>query len=162
MMAATKGEYKGNGQTDAERNQQHEQSNIGLYIFAFIVILLLLRGFFPAFLGGPYIYHRRRFWQRVRRRLGRRWWLWRRRERRRQRIQRRRRRLRRRRSGRQLVKTRHFLNELEHARVHEAIRKAETGTSGDIVVCITHKAVPDALAAAQDGLHTAPSAKGGR
>jgi uncharacterized membrane protein len=47
------------------------------------------------------------------------------------------------------VKTRHFLDELEHARVHDAIRQAETGTSGDIVVCITHKAVPDALAAAQ-------------
>ena len=47
------------------------------------------------------------------------------------------------------MKTRHFLNELEHARVHEAIRQAETGTSADIVVCITHKAVPDALAEAQ-------------
>jgi uncharacterized membrane protein len=47
------------------------------------------------------------------------------------------------------VKTHHFLNQLEHARVHEAIRKAETGTSGDIVVVITHKPVPDALATAQ-------------
>jgi uncharacterized protein len=56
MIAATKGEYKGNGQTVADQNQQHEQNNIGLYIFAFIVLLLILRGFFPAFLGGPYIY----------------------------------------------------------------------------------------------------------
>lgn len=47
------------------------------------------------------------------------------------------------------MKTRHFLNQLEHARVQEAICKAESGTSGDIVVFITHKAVPDALAAAQ-------------
>jgi uncharacterized protein len=56
MMAATKGEYKGNGQTDAERDQHHEQNNIGFYIFAFILILLVLRGFFPVFLGAPYIY----------------------------------------------------------------------------------------------------------
>jgi uncharacterized membrane protein len=47
------------------------------------------------------------------------------------------------------VKTRHFLSELEHARIHKAIHKAETGTSGDIVVFITHKDVPDALATAQ-------------
>jgi uncharacterized membrane protein len=46
------------------------------------------------------------------------------------------------------VKTRHFLNKLEHERIEAAIRQAETGTSGDIVVFITHKAAPDALAAA--------------
>jgi uncharacterized membrane protein len=48
------------------------------------------------------------------------------------------------------VKTRHFLNKLEHARIHDAIHKAEMGTSGDIVVFITHQAAPDALAAAQE------------
>jgi uncharacterized membrane protein len=48
------------------------------------------------------------------------------------------------------MKARHFLSELEHARIHGAVRDAETGTSGDIVVFITHKAVPEALAAAQE------------
>jgi len=47
------------------------------------------------------------------------------------------------------VKTRHFLDKLEHELINDAIRKAEAGTSGDIVVYITHKAAPDALAAAQ-------------
>ncbi len=48
------------------------------------------------------------------------------------------------------MKTKHFLSNIEHALVHDAIRKAEAGTSGDIVVYITHKAAPDALAAAQE------------
>ena len=48
------------------------------------------------------------------------------------------------------MKTRHFLNKLEHERIHETIRAAETGTSGDIVVYITHKPAPEALAAAQE------------
>jgi uncharacterized membrane protein len=48
------------------------------------------------------------------------------------------------------VKPRHFLSKLENERIHEAIRKAETGTSGDIVVFISHKEAPDALAAAQE------------
>ncbi len=46
--------------------------------------------------------------------------------------------------------TRHFLNYLEHERIHAAIKRAEKGTSGDIVVFITHKKAPDALAAAQE------------
>jgi uncharacterized membrane protein len=48
------------------------------------------------------------------------------------------------------VKTKHFLSKLEHTLVHDAIRKAEAGTSGDIVVYITQKEAPDALAAAQE------------
>ena len=47
------------------------------------------------------------------------------------------------------MKTKHFLNQLEHARIHRAITEAERGTSGDIVVYITHKPAPDALAAGQ-------------
>lgn len=47
------------------------------------------------------------------------------------------------------MKTRHFLSNLEHARIHGAIRQAEIGTSGDIVIFIARKEVPDALAAAQ-------------
>jgi len=47
------------------------------------------------------------------------------------------------------MKTKHFLNALEHSRVHAAIQAAEQGTSGDIVVFITHKRVTDPLAAAQ-------------
>jgi uncharacterized membrane protein len=48
------------------------------------------------------------------------------------------------------MKVKHFLNALEHAKVHAAIRSAEDGTSGDIVVYITRHEVPEALAAAQD------------
>ncbi|HEX4138832.1 MAG TPA: DUF5130 family protein [Candidatus Methylacidiphilales bacterium] len=46
------------------------------------------------------------------------------------------------------MKVKHFLNALEHARVHAAIKAAEQGTSGDVVVFITHKNVSDPLAAA--------------
>ena len=48
------------------------------------------------------------------------------------------------------MKTRHFLNRLEHDRIQRAITAAEEGTSGDIVVFITHKPAPDALATAQE------------
>jgi uncharacterized membrane protein len=48
------------------------------------------------------------------------------------------------------MKVKHFLNALEHAQVHRAIRSAEEDTSGDIVIYITHRNIPDALAAAQD------------
>jgi uncharacterized membrane protein len=47
------------------------------------------------------------------------------------------------------MKVKHFLSALEHARVHAAIKAAEQGTSGDIVVVITHRSVNDPLAAAQ-------------
>jgi len=58
------------------------------------------------------------------------------------------------------MKTEHFLKAVEHARVHAAIKAAETGTSGDIVVFITHQRVADPLAAAHEefrklGLETA-------
>lgn len=46
------------------------------------------------------------------------------------------------------MKVKHFLSALEHARVHGAIKAAEHGTSGDIVVFITHRRVSDPLAAA--------------
>jgi uncharacterized membrane protein len=46
------------------------------------------------------------------------------------------------------MNVKHFLNALEHARVHAAIKAAEAGTSGEIVVYITHKRVEDPLAAA--------------
>jgi uncharacterized membrane protein len=48
------------------------------------------------------------------------------------------------------MKMKHFLSAVEHKRLHAAIQKAEEGTSGDIVVFLTHKRVPDALAAAHD------------
>ena len=47
------------------------------------------------------------------------------------------------------MKVKHFLNALEHERVHAAIKAAEEHTSGDIVVYITHKRIDDPLAAAQ-------------
>ena len=46
------------------------------------------------------------------------------------------------------MKVTHFLNRLEHDRVHQAIRSAEQGTSGDIVLYISHRPVEDPLAAA--------------
>ena len=46
------------------------------------------------------------------------------------------------------MKVKHFLSEIEHARLHAAIKAAEEGTSGDIVVVISHKRVEDPLAAA--------------
>ena len=46
------------------------------------------------------------------------------------------------------MKIKHFLSALEHSRVHQAIQSAEEGTSGDIVLYITHRAVSDPLAAA--------------
>ena len=60
MIAATKGEYKGSGQTDQERNQQnaaHTQRDIsGWIFFGFILLMILSRAFFPAFLGAPFIF----------------------------------------------------------------------------------------------------------
>ena len=46
------------------------------------------------------------------------------------------------------MKVRHFLSALEHKRIHEAIKSAEDGTSGDIVLYITHRHVRDSLEAA--------------
>lgn len=46
------------------------------------------------------------------------------------------------------MKVRHFLSNVEHARVHEAIKAAELDTSGDIVLFISHRRVGDPLAAA--------------
>ncbi len=48
------------------------------------------------------------------------------------------------------MKTKHFFNQLEHDRIIAAIQAAERGTSGDIVLFITHHAVKDALPAAHD------------
>jgi uncharacterized membrane protein len=58
------------------------------------------------------------------------------------------------------MKPKHFLKALEHDRVHAAIQAAEQGTSGDIVVFITHKRISDPLATANHefrklGLETA-------
>jgi len=44
------------------------------------------------------------------------------------------------------MKVRHFLSALEHDRIHQTIRSAEEGTSGDIVVYIGKRPHPDALA----------------
>jgi uncharacterized membrane protein len=46
------------------------------------------------------------------------------------------------------MKAKHFFNQLEHTRITAAIQAAELGTSGYIVLFITHHAVIDALAAA--------------
>jgi uncharacterized membrane protein len=48
------------------------------------------------------------------------------------------------------VKTTHFLSTLEHEHIKRAIERAEQHTSADIVVYITHKEAPDALAAAKE------------
>ncbi len=46
------------------------------------------------------------------------------------------------------MKVKHFLNAVEHDRVHRAIKSAEEGTSGDIVLYITHRRIEDPLDAA--------------
>jgi uncharacterized membrane protein len=46
------------------------------------------------------------------------------------------------------MKVRHFLSKLEHDRVHRAIRVAEAGTSGDIVLYISRGQTEDPLTAA--------------
>ena len=46
------------------------------------------------------------------------------------------------------MKAKHFFNKLEHERITSAIKSAEAGTSGDIVLFITHRTINDALAAA--------------
>jgi uncharacterized protein len=60
IIAATKGEYKGNGQTGLEHSQQQaaatQRDISGWIFFAFIVLIILSRVFFPAFLASPYIY----------------------------------------------------------------------------------------------------------
>ena len=48
------------------------------------------------------------------------------------------------------MKVKHFLSALEHDRVHRAIRSAEEGTSGDIVLFISRRKVEDPLAAAKE------------
>src|SRR5258708_5098535 len=47
------------------------------------------------------------------------------------------------------MKVRHFLSALEHDRVHQAIRSAEEGTSGDIVLFISRQHIEDPLTAAK-------------
>jgi len=59
------------------------------------------------------------------------------------------------------MKPQHFLKQVEHARIHHAIKWAEKGTSADIVLLITNKAVEDPVAAAGEAfkrmrLETAP------
>ena len=46
------------------------------------------------------------------------------------------------------MKTRHFLNTVEHDRIHRAIQAAERETTGRIILFISHKNVGDALAEA--------------
>jgi uncharacterized membrane protein len=48
------------------------------------------------------------------------------------------------------MRLRHFLKRIDHEQLHEAIAHAEKGTTGDIVVYISSKPVPDALAAANE------------
>lgn len=46
------------------------------------------------------------------------------------------------------MKIKSFLSALEHQRLQQAIQSAEQGTSGDIVLFISHRRVADPLAAA--------------
>ncbi len=46
------------------------------------------------------------------------------------------------------MKTKHFLAQVDHDRLHRAIQSAERGTSARMVVYITHRAVKDPLAKA--------------
>jgi uncharacterized membrane protein len=58
------------------------------------------------------------------------------------------------------MKIEHFLSNVDHASIHQAIKSAEQGTSGDIVLFISHRKVEDPLSAANNefkrlGLETA-------
>ena len=46
------------------------------------------------------------------------------------------------------MKTKHFLKNVEHKRVLQAIRAAEEGNTGDIVLLVTHEKVQDPVTAA--------------
>lgn len=48
------------------------------------------------------------------------------------------------------MKTKHFLQTLDHTRITAAIAEAERTTSGQIRVWISHREVPDALPAARE------------
>jgi uncharacterized protein len=60
IMAATKGEYKGTGQTNLEHRQQQtidtQHDITGWIFFTFILLMILSRVFFPSFLAAPYIF----------------------------------------------------------------------------------------------------------
>jgi uncharacterized membrane protein len=63
------------------------------------------------------------------------------------------------------MKLKHFLDSLEHDRVHQTIQAAEKGTSARIVVYISHKNAADPMLAAQAvfkklGLETAEKKTG--
>jgi uncharacterized membrane protein len=51
-------------------------------------------------------------------------------------------------NGVSTMRLKHFLNAIEHERVRRAIKAAERGTSADIVLYISHRAVEDPLSAA--------------
>ncbi len=48
------------------------------------------------------------------------------------------------------MNVKHFFTHLEHERIHRAIVAAESGTSGDIVLYISHAKIEDPLAAANE------------
>lgn len=48
------------------------------------------------------------------------------------------------------MKIKHFLSSVDHDRIHQAIKGAEQGTSGDIVLFISHHKVENPLTAAND------------
>ena len=51
------------------------------------------------------------------------------------------------------MKVKHFLSALEHQRIHQAIQSAEEGTSGRLVLYISHRKIADALTAAHHEFH---------
>ncbi len=44
-----------------------------------------------------------------------------------------------------IMKIRHFLNRVEHDRIHQAIQAAERGTAGRVVIYISRRRVKDAM-----------------
>jgi uncharacterized protein len=59
MIAATKGEYRGTGQTDAEAQDQDNDTGGGFpvwVIFVIIILILVTRFFGGRMIGGPMIY----------------------------------------------------------------------------------------------------------
>jgi uncharacterized protein len=60
MIAATKGEYKGTGQTVAEQKEQlaaeRQQEIMTAIVIAVFILIFVARGFFPALAGSSYAY----------------------------------------------------------------------------------------------------------
>ena len=84
MLAATRGEYQGNGQTHQEEQQgqtrQQEVDYTPWIVFGIFITIFVLQIYFRGFSSGPTVYTgagaQPRWIRRLWRRLRRGWWIW--------------------------------------------------------------------------------------